>query len=1221
MALKVTLVELGNEFNNVKTNWLKHLKGEKIDFKINFTIQTTVKIFENTDNSNKLEYAPNDFLTPDWIQTENGSFSEFFVGDTISIVDVDIPANNANYTIIEKPDDATLRLSADVTAGISANAVIQVVDIVDKCKMRFNFIENDEVINFTSKVDGNIQEIEAVGIVQGATSPAVNFVYNGSKSWQIGSSTITPDGVDADGFAKFKIEGNFTLDPFFTFDQWDNLQADIPPDYFYDFKCLKFVYRIEASYVGRSTYINQFFEDSLTSGDSGWYSEEFNNTPTNYTLDSIVLTDSGAVVIDKLILSTEEQNFTAVVKNTTNDPFNLFTKFLVQFYIAPETLEEYKNNGNNLAYNFRQDRALQLVGAVAINGEQFGVTNRQVLKTIAATLDSSEQITVTGKIAMDNALVIYLKTLPNPRYILEIITGQPDTINPELVTNGTFNTDLSGWTLTGGSGGTWTWAAPGKASITSGNNRQIRQSVTTIVGQTYRVKFDVLDYIVLSSLDAVIFGVTGISGIVANGSYTFDFVAATTSSQLRFTVTAAGSTLSIDNASVMKIVSVVSDDDIRVLLKLSSDDFTIDNSDPGMLTIASKFLDHTMSDPAIDGTATIGTAPEDEVVAYSEFFIDFDTRETDDILITDIQTKIKLKNSSTLEEFDLDPFDLPVTDQLLNFSLDRVFHIPTTEIRKPIVIKRRIDLDVLEKQYYSVLFPFKMRWEYWLRLLTVPAEFFDAGEPNNGLNNDWYRLSTFTDWDVYYEIIIKTTKNGNEIIFTDEKIIASFDYDPNVLWTPTTIKSYDGTTELITAGIQYLMGYKDTKIVAKFVNAAGAITLSNYEVNMLIEIFEQGGIDGQRRMSSLWPSDSDTWFKSTDTSNKVLLTLGTTNVANDTIIATVNVGFDLIPVATTFKVTARLYDLLGDATINGYCLKQNFSVISEEPNPTTPTLPTAPSTTKDCCSPFTVFADVANDNDFKSDRSTVDWAFSPFVDDATLQLLKWDGTAYTQVTELDNDDYGTLVAYGDIVDPSGNKVIRYTINWALVLNAFDSGSYKVQVSFSSPFGDQTKLSSEYCLSTFTEQKANGTIRIEYYLNGIMGDNTNDLKTRDFGTTNRYNSIRLPGWFGFPNSKYTKDYTVYNSGARKWIKDEQEQEFVMQIKGVMADVHELMRTDVLQADEIFVTDYNKNNAQQWIQKSVQPTSDYPPDWHLLTSKKAPVKLTFRAANNNFKKYRS
>jgi hypothetical protein len=308
--------------------------------------------------------------------------------------------------------------------------------------------------------------------------------------------------------------------------------------------------------------------------------------------------------------------------------------------------------------------------------------------------------------------------------------------------------------------------------------------------------------------------------------------------------------------------------------------------------------------------------------------------------------------------------------------------------------------------------------------------------------------------------------------------------------------------------------------------------------------------------------------------------------------------------------------------LDGECIKETFYLIKDNPNPIINTLPLLSSTTNECCGAFSfkVLADTTDANEFKNDKTDFLWWFSDFVTDAEIELKKFNGSTYETVTDLNNNDYGVFLPYGSFINASSEKFVGYTLDWRNVIADFDTGSYKLLLTINSPLGQTEILTDEYCVQNFTEQRANNTIKLEYYLNGIMGVNNDDLKKRDYGNLNRYNSIRLPGWFGFPNSKYTKDYTVYNNGSRQWVQDEQEQEFVMQIKNVSAKVHELMRTDILQADQILVTDYNKNNAQQWIKKSVQITSDYPPEWKLLQSKLAPVKLTFRSAVNNLKKFR-
>ena len=65
-------------------------------------------------------------------------------------------------------------------------------------------------------------------------------------------------------------------------------------------------------------------------------------------------------------------------------------------------------------------------------------------------------------------------------------------LGPELVVNGTFDTDLSGW-VDPGSGG-WQWAsAAAERVVGSGSNRNLVSGAAVEEGKSYRIKFDVLD--------------------------------------------------------------------------------------------------------------------------------------------------------------------------------------------------------------------------------------------------------------------------------------------------------------------------------------------------------------------------------------------------------------------------------------------------------------------------------------------------------------------------------------------------------------------------------------------------------------------------------------------------------------------------------------------------------------------------------------------------------
>ncbi len=431
MGLKVTAVKLSNEFNSIQTSWLKHLIGEKIPFEIDFEIETLAQAW--TDNV--LEYAPDSYTHKNVLQFESTLLDKFYEGDTIRITDPST-SNDGNYIIKTKFDNRTISVYEDdgVTEPVFSNATsddatLTVIDEVDKIKLNHNFIENAEAINFFSKVTGTLQELSAKDLDAQVTTP-VDMTFEGNKYWQIGDVAVagvslTDSGVNY--ISKFKITGNLWLTPFFLSEQWDDLNDDKAPDYFLDFNALKFVYRIEASYYGRSPQYCQFYQEESVLGDSGWFDEKFNNKPTNYSVYSLAIDQSGAKTA--IPLNTTDTDIEIVIKNTTDDPFAADQVFVLNVCICPETEDEYNDNdvkNNYLAYNFRFDRAKNTIGSASVDGEQLAVTDRQILKDVAATLDSAEQITITAVVALGSGLVTYLKTLANPRYLIWVTTGLKD---------------------------------------------------------------------------------------------------------------------------------------------------------------------------------------------------------------------------------------------------------------------------------------------------------------------------------------------------------------------------------------------------------------------------------------------------------------------------------------------------------------------------------------------------------------------------------------------------------------------------------------------------------------------------------------------------------------------------------------------------------------------------------------------------------------------------
>lgn len=311
-------------------------------------------------------------------------------------------------------------------------------------------------------------------------------------------------------------------------------------------------------------------------------------------------------------------------------------------------------------------------------------------------------------------------------------------------------------------------------------------------------------------------------------------------------------------------------------------------------------------------------------------------------------------------------------------------------------------------------------------------------------------------------------------------------------------------------------------------------------------------------------------------------------------------------------------------SFDGQATTQVFTLVPTNPIPTPIVLDLPEGVTRDCCNVFAIkaLADTGSSDDFKNDRAGFPWFFDSLVTTADLNLQKYSNTTndFEDLIALNNGTYGTFFAYGSFTNTNGVKFVGYQLNWKDVLTIHGEGGYRVKCEPTTILGTTELFSPNYCLKQYTPTRADVTVRVEYYLNNILGMSDNDYKVRDFGNLDWYNSFRLCGFFGFPESNYENDYIEYNNGQRQWTQNDQEVEYILKLKPTPAFLHELMRTDVLQADRIYVTDYNSKNPQTFIDKQVINSGPYAPDWKKLQSKLATVEVTFRQEYNNLQKKR-
>jgi len=282
-----------------------------------------------------------------------------------------------------------------------------------------------------------------------------------------------------------------------------------------------------------------------------------------------------------------------------------------------------------------------------------------------------------------------------------------------------------------------------------------------------------------------------------------------------------------------------------------------------------------------------------------------------------------------------------------------------------------------------------------------------------------------------------------------------------------------------------------------------------------------------------------------------------------------------------------------------------------------------PNPNPGCCDDpiFDVLAD-ASDNAIQNDVTTAVWWFNSTTTAATITLYKEVAGIWVSQGPITDNTYGTYKAFGYFVNQEGQSFIKLETSWAAILDALGAGKYKFACAYvDSILGNDTSPKVyQYCLKEYSPTLAEGTVRLEYWLQGVTEDILDDTLVKDFGTEVIYNSIRVEGYFGYQKSLYESTYIEYNNGTSKFVEDKRMPSFELELKMVHEFIHAILRTDFMMADQLAVTDYNSRNNASYVTKFVIKDSEYSPGYFQLQSNSAPVSLKFKPQSNRSRKFR-
>ena len=262
--------------------------------------------------------------------------------------------------------------------------------------------------------------------------------------------------------------------------------------------------------------------------------------------------------------------------------------------------------------------------------------------------------------------------------------------------------------------------------------------------------------------------------------------------------------------------------------------------------------------------------PVQLLTGSTQFSLDWTNRPN--LRLGRVQQKLVLKNTSTLEELELDTTTIPInTFRLIdneypeaNYSVLKGFKIPNEEVRNKIEMSNISD--VSKVRTFEVLFPFFIRWEYYTRLIinNIPSSVIATQDPFQGFNYDVHRIDSLADWELNYRITIKSNESGSFFSQDFDYVVPTTTYNehPDVLSRSIDSFEEDGVNSLDIGGEKFIDSDSKTLIVAEWLMNYTPSDVSEFEIELYIEAFENGSPTKIQRISSVNNLLSSSWFSS-----------------------------------------------------------------------------------------------------------------------------------------------------------------------------------------------------------------------------------------------------------------------------------------------------------------------------------------------------------------------
>lgn len=411
MPINITSISIANEMTG--SFGTVALKGNLFN-KCTATININAYKLIQATSSNDVQFGPTGYGALNCIKllSGNGGFSEFDIGEEIAISGTS--SNNGTCIIIEKISNNVIRTTSIFTPETSSACEIKGNYDFTALEFQYGLIENNEAINFLSKIDGNVMKYKKDTVTTSHTSMTAVGVYSSWK-WHNSYPTIKEISPATSSYGQdFEIIHTFYIHPLFLY----NNTLTTPPTWFDSTSCLKYVFSVKCKFYPASTEGVLYKEFSLGgSGNTGWLNENYNTGITNYSISGLTFKRvSDLSTVDGVLLEAGDKTRVSFAIDNTDSIFsNGNTKIKVHIMNVPFDTDEYIDTLTEGDVNFTFDTALNTLGSAAVNGEM-----SLCIDDFTCTYVSANQATVQFDVNLDPADVSRINGYDTKKYFIAV---------------------------------------------------------------------------------------------------------------------------------------------------------------------------------------------------------------------------------------------------------------------------------------------------------------------------------------------------------------------------------------------------------------------------------------------------------------------------------------------------------------------------------------------------------------------------------------------------------------------------------------------------------------------------------------------------------------------------------------------------------------------------------------------------------------------------------